>query len=184
VIVAIFALLAFAVAGCGRGGSGSVASSKCGGLAHLAKAAQKFSAFLTGSNPDPEKFIEEFHDFAAFTFLAIVSRPPDEIRDDLLVLDDAFLKYVDAVADLDIGNLDPKVLKKLDAIADLDLRSLDPKVLKKLDAIADLDLGNLDPKALEKLLRPSIEIDEHKVMQASQNISAWVQRMQKNCTSR
>ena len=50
---------------------------------------------------------------AVFSFLTIVSSPPDEIRDDLQVLDDAFLKYVDAVAGLDPGNLDREALEKL-----------------------------------------------------------------------
>jgi hypothetical protein len=144
VLIAIFAVLAFAVAGCGGGGSGSVASSKCKGLAHLAESAQKFSTFLTGRNPDLEKFAEEFDDFAIFSLLNIVPGAPDEIRDDLQVLDDAFSKY--------------------------------------LDAVAGVDLGNLDQEALEKLQHPSIEIDQQKVMQASQNISAWVQTVQKNCT--
>jgi hypothetical protein len=145
VIVAIFALLAFAVTGCNRVGSGSEASRECRGLAHLAEAAQKFSAFLTESNPDPKKFIEEFHDFAAFRFLDLVSRVPIEIRADVQVLDDAFVKYVDTIADLDL-----------------------PK--------------NFDQKTLEKWQHPSVDVDKHKVRQASRNISAWVQRTQKNCT--
>jgi hypothetical protein len=121
VIVAIFALLAFAVTRCNRVGSGSEASRECRGLAHLAEAAQKFSAFLTESNPDPKKFIEEFHDFAAFRFLDLVSRVPIEIRADV-------------------------------------------------------------QKTLEKWQHPSVDVDKHKVRQASRNISAWVQRTQKNCT--
>jgi hypothetical protein len=146
VIVTIFALLAFAVTGCNRVGSGSEASRECRGLAHLAEAAQKFSAFLTESNPDPKKFIEEFHDFAAFRFLDLVSRVPIEIRADVRVLDNAFLKYVDVISNLEVPE------------------------------------GNLDRKTLEKFQHPSIDIDVHKIRQASQNISAWVQRMQKNCT--
>jgi hypothetical protein len=175
-IVAVLGLLAFAVAGCGGGGSGSAAASKCRGLAHLAEAAQKFSTFLTASNPDPETFVEEFHDFAVFRFLNLVGGAPDEIRDDIDVLDDAFQKYVDAVADLDLppGNLDQKALEKLDQKA---LEKLDQKALEKLDQEAQLD-----QKALEKLQHPSIEIDRKRVVQASQNISAWVQRAQKNCT--
>jgi hypothetical protein len=182
--VAVLGLLAFAVAGRGGGGSGSAAASKCRGLAHLAEAAQKFSTFLTGSNPDPETFVEEFHDFAVFRFLNLVGGAPDEIRDDINVLDDAFQKYVDAVADLDLppGNLDQKALEKLDQKA---LEKLDQKALEKLDqkALEKLDQeAQLDQKALEKLQHPSIEIDRKRVVQASQNISAWVQRAQKNCT--
>src|SRR5262249_38744070 len=100
VIVAVFALLAFAVTGCNRVGSGSEASRECRGLAHLAEAAQKFSAFLTEKNPDPNTFIKEFHDFAAFKFLDLVSRVPIEIRPDVRVLDDAFVKYVDVISNL------------------------------------------------------------------------------------
>jgi hypothetical protein len=110
-ILAIVAVLALAVAGCGGGSSDSAA--RTSGCRHLSDSAQKFSTFATGRNSDLETFVEEFHDFAVFSFLTIVSRPPDEIRDDLLVLDDAFLKYVDAVAGLDPGNLDRKALEKL-----------------------------------------------------------------------
>ena len=175
-IVAVLGLLAFAVAGRGGGGSGSAAASKCRSLAHLAESAQKFSTFLTGSNPDPETFVDEFHDFAVFRFLNLVGGAPDEIRDDINVLDDAFQKYVDAVADLDLppGNLDQTALEKLDQKS---LEKLDQKALEKLDQEAQLD-----QKALEKLQHPSIEIDRNRVMQASQNISAWVQKAQKNCT--
>jgi hypothetical protein len=178
-IVAILFVIPLTAAGCGAGGSRSAASGKCSGLAHLAEASQKFSTFLTGSNPDPKKFVEESHDFAVFRYLDLVGGAPNEIRGGIQVLDDAWQKYVDAIAAWDPEKLAQKALKKLDAIADLDLKNLDQE---KLDAIADPDLR----KALEKLEHshpPSIEIDEHRIMQASQNISAWVQRrMQKDCT--
>lgn len=51
------------------------------------------------------------------------------------MLDNAWQKYVDAVAAWDPEMLAEKALKKLDAIADLDLKNLDQE---KLDAIADL----------------------------------------------
>src|SRR4030095_10443850 len=102
----------------------SAASGKCSGLAHLAEASQKFSTFLTGSNPDPKKIIEEFHDFAVFRYLDLLGGAPDEIRGDIQVLDDAWQKYVDAIAAWDPEKLDQKALKKLDAIADLDLKNL------------------------------------------------------------
>jgi hypothetical protein len=146
VIVAIFALLAFAVTGCNRVGSGSMASSKCRGLAHLAEAAQKFSGFLTESNPDPKEFMREFHDFSAFRVLDLVSRVPIEIRADVRVLDDAFVKYVDVISNLEL-----------------------PK--------------KSDQKTLEKWSHPPTGVNARRVRQASRNISAWVQRMQKkNCT--
>jgi hypothetical protein len=153
VTAAVVAVLAFAVAGCDPGGSGSGASSKCRGLAHVADAAQKFSTFLTASNPDPNEFVEEFHDFSFFRYIDLVGGAPDEIRGDIQVLDDGFQKYVDAFAAWEPANLD--------------------------------QAGKLDRKALEKLQHPqppSIDIDKHRVMQASQNISAWVQRMRKSCT--
>ncbi len=148
VTFAFLCVLAFAAAGCsgGLGGSESRASSKCRGLAHVADAAQKFSTFLTGSNLDPKKFVEEFHDFAFFRYVGIVGGAPDEIRGDMQVLDDAFQKYVDAFAAWEPANLD--------------------------------QAGKLDRKALEKLQHPqppTIDIDEHRVKQASQNITAWVQ---------
>jgi hypothetical protein len=96
--------------------------------------------------PRPKKFIEEFHDFAAFRFLDLVSEVPIEIRADVQVLDDASEKYVDVISDLEIPE------------------------------------ANLDRTTLEKFQHPSIDVDEHKFRQASQNISAWVQRRQKNCT--
>jgi hypothetical protein len=113
VIAAIFALLAFAVTGCNRVGSGSKASRECRGLAHLAEAAQKFSAFLTEKNPDPNTFIKEFHDFAAFKVLDLVSRVPIEIRPDLRVLDDAFVKYSEVIANLELPKkFDQKTMEK------------------------------------------------------------------------
>jgi len=82
------------------------------GCKRLAESAQKFSAFLNGRSVDTEKFDEEFHDFAVFSVLTSVPDAPDEIRDDLQVLDDAFSKYVDAVAGVDVAKLDQEPLEK------------------------------------------------------------------------
>jgi len=74
----------------------------------LAETAQKFSAVLKEGNFD--QFGEEFYDFAIFSFLAIVPEAPDEIRDDLRVLDDALTKYVDAIIGADFTKLDQETL--------------------------------------------------------------------------
>jgi hypothetical protein len=111
--MAVFVMLAFAAAGCGHEGSGSLSSGQCGGLTHLADAAQKFSTFLTAKNPDPNTFIKEFHDFSAFTYLDLVSEVPIEIRADARVLDDAFVKYTDVIADLQLPKkFDQKTVEK------------------------------------------------------------------------
>jgi hypothetical protein len=110
VILLIVTVLALAVAGCGGGDSESAArTSSC---KRLAEAAQKFSAFATGRDSDFDA-TEEIDDLAVFSALAIHPGAPDEIRDDLQVLDDAFLRYVDAVADADLGNLDQEALEEL-----------------------------------------------------------------------
>jgi hypothetical protein len=140
-ILAIVAALALAVAGCGGGDSAAARTSGC---KRLGEAAQKFSTFATGRDPDPETFVKEFDDFGVFSFLTIVSKPPEEIRDDLQVLDKAFWKYVNAIGDTDI------------------------------------DLANLDQEALAKLQKPKPwnQIDQQKIQQASQNITAWTRE---NC---
>ena len=111
-LAALLGVLALAVTGCGVGDSESARTSGC---KRLGEAAQKFSTFATARDSDAQTFVDEFHDFAVFTFLTIVSKPPDEIRDDLLVLDNAFMKYVDAIAntDIDLAKLDPEALAKL-----------------------------------------------------------------------
>jgi hypothetical protein len=47
---------------------------------------------------------------------------------------------------------------------------------KFVDAIAGVDLSNLDQESLEKLQEFWTGIDQQRVKQASQNISAWVRK--------
>lgn len=120
----LFALL---IAGCGDGGSESAVETRTEAVEttdspeatkrdceRLAETAQKFSTFLSG-----DFGAEEFQvDFAVFSFLTIVASVPDEIRDDLQVLDAAYFKYVDALAGVDPANLDRELQEKLTAEID------------------------------------------------------------------
>jgi hypothetical protein len=67
------------------------------------EASQKFSTFLTGSNPDPKKFVEEFHDFAVFRYLGLVGGAPDEIRGDR----SAQTTHLQELCEVELAGLEP-----------------------------------------------------------------------------
>ncbi len=74
--------------------------------------------------------------------------------------------------------LDEFADKAPDEIRD-DFRVVADAYAKLVDALKGVDLSSGDPEALKKLQEISSQIDQQKLQQANDNISAWVE---KNCS--